>query len=259
MVEEHSNIRIINIAKSLNIRFHDDSPLLTQLNDKALVVHDDVIHEVELQLALIACLQKSQTFVDVGCQFGPYILLANEYLPDDGRIFALEASPKYAGKLRSTFAETCPARLTVENVGVAEKKGTLPLFKDSFAHQIPAKARHEGQSVPTNTLDELMLEKYKLIPDVVKIDIEGFEYQALKGSRRLISQCKTNFFVEIHHEYLRVQGIDEKMILDLFDDDLFEKRILSLAPGLPFEKVEGRRHRKTALSYWHFRPQIDSD
>ncbi len=43
-----------------------------------------------------------------------------------------------------------------------------------------------------------MCEKYHTIPDLVKLDVEGAEYQALLGSTECARQRVTRFLVEMH-------------------------------------------------------------
>lgn len=52
-------------------------------------------------------------------------------------------------------------------------------------------------TVPTLTLDSLV-ERLNLEPDLVKVDVEGAEYEVLKGGTNLASEGRTVFFIEIH-------------------------------------------------------------
>ena len=51
--------------------------------------------------------------------------------------------------------------------------------------------------VPTITLDTVC-NLYDIIPDLIKIDVEGAEYEVLRGSARLASHQSSRFFVEVH-------------------------------------------------------------
>lgn len=50
---------------------------------------------------------------------------------------------------------------------------------------------------PTVTID-WMCEKYQTIPDLIKLDIEGAEHQALLGSIQCVKHQHTRFLVEMH-------------------------------------------------------------
>jgi len=51
--------------------------------------------------------------------------------------------------------------------------------------------------VQTCTIDSLILE-YSVIPDLVKIDVEGAEAKVLQGATKLASHQQTKFMVEVH-------------------------------------------------------------
>lgn len=51
--------------------------------------------------------------------------------------------------------------------------------------------------VKTTTLDAIY-QYYNVIPDLVKIDVEGAEYSVLLGATELASHKKTIFFIEMH-------------------------------------------------------------
>lgn len=52
-------------------------------------------------------------------------------------------------------------------------------------------------NAPTLTIDWIC-EKYQTIPDLVKLDIEGAEHQALLGSTQCARQNRSRFLVEMH-------------------------------------------------------------
>jgi FkbM family methyltransferase len=52
--------------------------------------------------------------------------------------------------------------------------------------------------IPMTTLDNLV-QKYNMVPDFVKIDVEGAEILVLNGSMKLAQSKKTKFLVEMHH------------------------------------------------------------
>ena len=50
--------------------------------------------------------------------------------------------------------------------------------------------------------------------DFVKLDIEGFEHQALLGAQKLLATCPT-MFVEIHPVELRKYGSSARTVVEL--------------------------------------------
>lgn len=69
----------------------------------------------------------------------------------------------------------------------------------------------DKDEVPRVTLDDLLAHHDMAFmsadrPDVVSIDIEGAEYQALLGAIRLLEEVRPILFVSVHPEHLRAYG-----------------------------------------------------
>lgn len=67
-------------------------------------------------------------------------------------------------------------------------------YKD---HAKTAASLNTHFKVSTLTVDYLV-KYYNLIPDLIKIDVEGAEVEVLNGSVKVATQRKTIFFVEVH-------------------------------------------------------------
>ena len=68
--------------------------------------------------------------------------------------------------------------------------------------------------IEVSTIDELV-RKGVPSPSIIKIDIEGYELDALEGAKKLFSSSKkpVHLFIEIHDDYLK--GI-QKSHVDIF-------------------------------------------
>ena len=78
-------------------------------------------------------------------------------------------------------------------------------------HAQTAARMHSSISVPTITIDALV-EDYQMIPDLVKIDVEGAETKVLSGSGKLAAKQKTRFFVEVHSSPISMSDNATKII-----------------------------------------------
>jgi len=79
------------------------------------------------------------------------------------------------------------------------------------SHAGTAKKMNASFSVSTTTVDALV-EAYQIIPDLVKIDVEGAETKVLSGSEKLAAQQKTRFFVEVHSSPISMHDNATKII-----------------------------------------------
>jgi FkbM family methyltransferase len=145
-------------------------------------------------------------FVDIGASVGPYTKCANDTMRG-GRIIAVEAN-------RSTYerlAENCKQweaqssnKINTIHAAVADALGTVDFFvpsnnelplTSSLIQTAEGSAEWRKETVPCVVLDEILAQES---PDLIKLDIEGAEYRALLGSRKLLEAGKCNFLIEIH-------------------------------------------------------------
>ncbi len=129
----------------------------------------------------------SDLIFDVGLHIGQD---TDFYLRKGFRVVAVEANPQLAEEGRARFAEAISAgRLTIVNVGIAERAGILPFYVNetlsewsSFDHKIgTTRGPHRTLQVPTRTLMDLFSEHG--VPYYVKLDIEGNDHQAICSLR----------------------------------------------------------------------------
>lgn len=84
-----------------------------------------------------------------------------------------------------------------------------------------------------NTTIDSHCKKHNIYPTVMKMDIDGGEYNALIGMKDLIARKKTHFLIEVHPIILRQNKITIQQILDFFDDS----HIIKVLPEIR-DKVE---------------------
>lgn len=64
-------------------------------------------------------------------------------------------------------------------------------------HAVTASRQGSVQSVPTVSLDDLC-DQFAVVPDLIKIDVEGAEAKVLNGSKVLAGKRRSRFMVEMH-------------------------------------------------------------
>ena len=153
--------------------------------DRVLFGRNDLPERAEHE-ALLTVLQPGCVFVDIGANVGTYSAFVSTKLGGDCTILAMEPHPRTYQKLLFNLKANDIPTDRVLNVGVGPTRGTIDLWSDggsnightSMVKQGTAnpKIRNEVAIVPlTELLSEYGLDRI----DVLKIDIEGFEDQAL--------------------------------------------------------------------------------
>ncbi len=125
--------------------------------------------------ALRAALRPGDVFLDVGSYMGGYALMASRLVGSDGRVFAFEPDPAAAAVLRANLAANSAHNVTVIEAAVAGHVGSGKLLGDGVSTSHLASG--DG-ATPVTTLDAFCAE-HNIVPNVVKLDIEGGERAAL--------------------------------------------------------------------------------
>ncbi|MBU6957216.1 FkbM family methyltransferase [Pseudomonas sp. CVAP len=140
------------------------------------------------------------TFIDIGANIGLHALFAAALVGETGRVFAVEPHPVTMEMLRQNLEinglldRVLLSQVAVSNVDDAtvtfEYFAEHPAMSGLKVSQEILEKFHgtlEKIDVHTITLDSLV-ERAGLTPDLVKIDVEGFEYTVLEGCVQTINK-----------------------------------------------------------------------
>lgn len=139
--------------------------------------------------------------LDVGANRGDWSRVARRTFPD-ATFTLIEPQVEMRPHLDRFCAETPGARWLNAGAGAAMGELELTLFPDSVSSSFALsrdQARQMGlpqRMVPLLTLDHVCSEILHATPELVKLDVEGFEYEVLKGSRSLLGRTEL-FLLEL--------------------------------------------------------------
>jgi len=139
---------------------------------------------------------KGKLFVDVGANLGRYeVLLGKNY----ERVIAIEPSPENMSFLKRNVANVKVKNIEFLQCAVSGQNGTATLFYGEHcgAHTLMSTNLNvEGLQVKTVTLDTLLKREDNV--DLVKVDVEGAEWEVLEGSKEVLPKIK-RWVVEVHN------------------------------------------------------------
>ncbi|MDE7230254.1 MAG: FkbM family methyltransferase, partial [Oscillospiraceae bacterium] len=139
---------------------------------------------------------KDDIFVDIGAYTGDSILnYVKNYGADYKRIYAYEITESSCEIMRRTLKDL--RDVEIRRKGVGEKAGEMFLnpSDDPSANQISS--RSSKDRVEIVTLDDDLPDGFTFL----KMDIEGAEYNALRGSEQTIRRCRPKLAVCVYHGY----------------------------------------------------------
>lgn len=177
------------------------------------------ISEFDAELLLLEFfLNKNSVFFDIGTNKGEYAYYA-EKLMNPKNIYLFEPEKKLNKQLNAIFNDC-----QVNNLALSDSKGThqfkIPVINgviDNCLSSLEVDTKEDNETeaiiygVKTDTIDNFTKEK-NIIPDLIKIDVEGHELSVLKGAENFISKHKPTLIIEIeqrHHKNINIESVFE--------------------------------------------------
>jgi FkbM family methyltransferase len=157
--------------------------------------------------------------IDVGAHLGRYALISSYKVGKEGKVIAIEAHPMICEKLNKNLELNKVTNTIILNYAVHSEKTKLKLFlpKESIdtiysphntvilgRDNIPLNRSKDGRfvNVDANTLDNIIHSTGIKAENVkwIKIDVEGAEYEVLKGTKEILSTSKElAILIEVHN------------------------------------------------------------
>lgn len=194
------------------------------LEFKTLVDGCDQLYEQALIGFVTGRLGPGDVFVDVGANVGYVSGFAST---TGAAVFALEIQRDLLPLIEQMATINGFDLLRVLHVGGSARSGLsmMPRFEGNPATQLDGQTtrftRNEPHSVvddfvPMLALDDAFLDP-RLLPRLVKIDVEGHEIGVLEGAREIIRAGLTTFVVEFHPHLVSLYQRTADDLLALFD------------------------------------------
>ena len=168
-------------------------------------VDDDIyttgVWEPEITSLFEKYLSEGAVFLDIGANIGYHSLYAATVVGKQGKVVSFEPLPRLYNQMKKSVKENSFTNIVVHNVALSDEvgTGTLSLVDEnvgasSLQFVSGQRSVSESVTVTLERLDSYSAEFDRL--DMVKIDIEGSEYEALKGAESLLRQHKPVIVLE---------------------------------------------------------------
>lgn len=190
-------------------------PKVVELNGLSFHIPRDldnsyILHEPELgtQQIIRRHLKPGMIAIDVGANIGYLTLLMAKLVGPKGKIYAVEPAQDNLEFLRRNVRLNGAENIEIlpYAAGAEHSIQNFYLRKAGTLHSLysPANAAAEITQVQVMPLDELIREKRV---DFIKIDVEGGEIEALKGTQRILqSNAEIKLILEMITKALRQAG-----------------------------------------------------
>ncbi|MDO8431589.1 MAG: FkbM family methyltransferase [Candidatus Binatus sp.] len=161
--------------------------------------------EPAVQAALDYLLRAGMTVYDVGANVGFHALGAARRVGVEGCVICFEPLPENAKKIQYNAAVNALANIKIVTTALGSSAGEAAFWTsekptwgklasvgkkpDRFANEVKVKIER---------LDALVDELNLAPPDLIKMDVEGAELDALEGARRTLERYRPTMLIEAH-------------------------------------------------------------
>jgi FkbM family methyltransferase len=162
------------------------------------------VWEVEISQLIKKYLPVGGVFVDIGANIGYHSLYAAARVTATGVVYSFEPIPRLAQQIEKSAVANNFNNITIFNTALSDKAGqaTLSLIDEnigasSLKNAIDQKLVTEKITVRVSTLDTFLSHFQRL--DLIKIDIEGNEFEALRGGVQVLKKYTPVIIMEFSH------------------------------------------------------------
>lgn len=229
------------------------------------------------QLLMALCLS-GESAVDVGANIGLTALVLAKAC-QASKIIAIEPVATTYAFLKQNLQANQANVVSTYNTGLGAKDASISMYvnDDNLATAFVLDYEEKGEgNIPVTTLDAVLQDAKVAAVDFLKIDVEGFELEVLKGAEKSLATYKPIVLLEMNHWCLNifhrialpdfkdqilktfpfVYAVNDTGYYDFSDHEqagmimeqhVFQGQFMDIVAGFDKEKIEGRLKQYIAL------------
>ena len=167
------------------------------------------VYEPHIERLLTRMCGQGAVVLDVGANVGFHTLKMASLVGPQGRVYAVEPNSENCRLILLGAEQNGFTNIELLPIALSDRRGWVYFSthigsNGGIAHRAGGAWESSGTVVPTFALDELRIPRV----DVIKIDVEGAEYRALKGGEETLRRDRPVIICEFSMEMTaRVSGI----------------------------------------------------
>jgi FkbM family methyltransferase len=211
------SVKVSVMGKTFNMDLRDEAVSAT--------IFKDGIWEPEETEFLGKILRPGMVFIDIGAHIGYYTVIASSFVGGTGKVFAFEPDPGNFALLRKNVTENHCQNVVIGQKAIAASTQKVSLYRSKGNYgdhrtydphdEVIRQPRTKRQLVAVEalSLDDYFAARPTKI-DVVKMDIQGSEYDAFIGMRRTLDQnADVTILTEFWPTGLKQAGVAPSLFL----------------------------------------------
>jgi FkbM family methyltransferase len=152
--------------------------------------------------------------LDIGAHIGLFSAIAAKVVGANGKVFAFEPAPNTIPVLHQTIRiNHLETVISPVNQAMGKDSGKITFFiSDETADNSNSIVSYKvdrklnGVEVEVNTIDNFVAGKKLDRVDFIKIDVEGAEYDTIRGGIEVFKKFQPSFILAIHPEPIKKKG-----------------------------------------------------
>lgn len=168
---------------------------------------------------------------DIGANFGYLSLVWAKSISQNGKVISFEPNPYvFSSFTKSIEANNLSSIIFPHNKAVGSNEGCVELYLNLTSSNTLGIDEQTGESITIEMVSmNSFIEKHAIKRcDLVKIDVDGIEWDILKGSQALIKKFRPLFVVETN---------DDERIIEFFHQNSYDILDMKLKAYRPVDKL----------------------
>lgn len=160
--------------------------------------------------------------LDVGANYGFVSLALQNNLSKNSRIYSFEPHPSIVSSFKKSIEKNNIKNIIVENVAVGNKDGMIDINLYSQSSNILSSEAKVSKKIQIRQIQlDSYLNEFKIVPNFIKIDVDGYELEVLMGLKQTLLKFKPILVVETN-DNIEIINFLKDLNYEFFNLDLEE-------------------------------------
>jgi len=174
--------------------------------------------------------------LDIGANIGDVLLHIAQKIGPSGKVWAFEPDPENYSNCLSNVGLNKFKNIQLVNIGMGNSDTESYLDSPYSQNSGMKRVSTDGVRIRLETLDGYLRNNNIPKVDIIKIDVEGFEFNVLKGGIGTIRDFRPTLFIELDDKYLNTYGSSAEEVIDFLRK--FNYSITTAEDNLELKRVE---------------------
>jgi FkbM family methyltransferase len=218
----------------LVIKYYKEFSILIMVNDSNHATVEEVILrgiKGQPEAALIKSIKKDlpdrATFIDVGGNIGTFFW---QFVDVCKKVYVFEPIPRLNDVITQSIRYNNVENIVLIPKAVGNETKTIKMLDNNNSSVVDSSESLNVIEIPVTSLDFEFQDLEKV--DFVKIDVEGYELNVLKGAENLIDKYRPILLIEIHPIFLINYGHRVEELIEFMENRKYNIRFYSFLEEL---------------------------